>query len=251
MRILVTFAVEAEFGSWRKRRKFRADPQEDAPNVLFASAAWGNQIDVLLTGIGRSQVERSVVRSAVFQNRKPDLVISSGLAGALRGTLSPGDLVVPQKARTLRNDANADADHVLRDHAIRKGALPIETLITADHIVATAKEKEKLSFFGEAVDMESALIMSYFAAAGVPTVTVRAISDSADEDLPIDFDRCLTPQGTVKPMSLVNAIVRSPGNIPNLIRFGRQSHRAAQRLAEFLDEFVAALPVIQEKIPAV
>lgn len=251
MRILVTFAVEAEFGSWRKRHKFRADSQAHALHALFASAVGENQIDVLLTGIGSSQVEQSVVRSGVLQNRKPDLVISSGLAGALRGTLSPGDLVVPQKARTLRNDADADADHALRDHAIRKGALPIETLITTDHIVATAKEKEKLSFFGEAVDMESALIMSHFAAAGVPAVTVRAISDSADEDLPIDFDRCLTPQGTVKPMRLVNALVRRPGNIPNLVRFGRQSHRAAQRLAGFLDEFIAALPGVHEKVPTV
>ena len=70
-------------------------------------------------------------------------------------------------------------------------------------------------------------------------------------DLPIDFDRCLTPQGAIKPMSLINAIVRRPSKLPNLVRFGRQSNQAAQRLASFLDDFIAALPVAQEKVAAV
>ena len=99
--------------------------------------------------------------------------------------------------------------------------------------------------------MESAIVMSHFVAATVPVITIRAISDSADEDLPIDFDGCLTPQGTIKPMSLVSAIVRRPGKLPNLVRFGRQSNQAAQKLASFLDNFIAALPVAQEKVATI
>jgi len=140
---------------------------------------------------------------------------------------------------------------VFRERAIQQGALPIETLITVDRIVPTAEEKARLAFFGEAVDMESAIIMSHFAAAAVPGVTIRAVSDAADEDLPIDFDRCLTPQGAIKPMSLINAIVRRPSKLPNLVRFGRQSNQAAQRLASFLDDFIAALPVAHEKVATI
>ena len=110
---------------------------------------------------------------------------------------------------------------------------------------------QTLAFFGEAIDMESAVIMAHFADAAVPKVVIRAISDAASEDLPIDFDRCVTPQGAIKPLSLVNAIVRRPGNLPNLVRFGRQSSVAARKLADFLDQFVVAIFAVRKKVPAV
>ena len=251
MRILVTFAVEAEFAPWRRLRDFRRDIQGRIPGFVFQTILPETQVDVLLTGIGHRHVEESLVRNGVLLDRKPDLVISSGLAGALKAAVKPGDLIAPEKVRTLRNDANADADSMLRAQAIQQGASPIQTLITMDRIVSTAVEKERLSFFGEAVDMESAIIMSHFAVAAVPTVSIRAISDASHEDLPIDFDRCLTAQGAIRPMSLVNAIVKRPGNLPNLVRFGRQSTQAAQRLAAFLDGYVAGLPAIRERVSTV
>jgi nucleoside phosphorylase len=255
MRILVTFAVEAEFAPWRKLRKFdqlwlglRGATQH---TLVWETIIGETAVSVYLTGIGGGLPREAVeMREAVWTS-KLDLAISSGLAGALKQGLKPGDLIAPLKVRTLRNDANADSDSVFRERAIQQGALPIETLITVDRIVPTAVEKERLSFFGEAVDMESANVMTHFVAAAVPVLTIRAISDSADEDLPIDFDRCLTRQGAIKPMSLVNAIVRRPGKLPNLVRFGRQSNQAAQRLAGFLDEFIATLPVAQEKVATV
>jgi adenosylhomocysteine nucleosidase len=174
---------------------------------------------------------------------QPAVVISSGLAGALKDSLQPGDLVVAKKSRTLRNDANADVDPILLERASAAGATSIETLVTVDRIVPTAEEKARLAFFGEAVDMESALILAHFAKLGIPVLAVRAISDAAKEDLPLDFERCLTPQGAIKPMNLMKQIVRQPGNLPNLVRFGRQSNQAAQKLAKFLDNFLATMPV--------
>jgi adenosylhomocysteine nucleosidase len=254
MRILVTFAVEAEFAPWRKLRKFdemrvgRRGESEYAR--LWETLIGDTSVSVYLTGIGRVLPREAIEIREAFFTSKLSLAISSGLSGALKEGLKPGDLIAPQKARTLRNDANADSDPMFRERAIQQGALPVETLITVNRIVPTAEEKARLAFFGEAVDMESAMIMSSFVAAGVPVLTIRAISDSADEDLPIDFDRCLTSQGAIRPMSLVNAIVRRPGALPNLVRFGRQSNQAAQRLAGFLDEFIAGLPVAQERVAA-
>lgn len=255
MRILVTFAVEAEFAPWRKLRKFdqmRLGTRGASEcTYVWETLIGGTAVSVYLTGIGRGLPRDAVEMREAFFTSKLDLVISSGLAGALKAGLKPGALVAPQKARTLRNDANADSDSVFRLRAIQQGALPIETLITVDHIVSAAREKARLAFFGEAVDMESAYIMAHFVAATVPVLTIRAVSDAADEDLPIDFDRCLTPQGAIRPMSLVNALVRRPGKLPDLVRFGRQSNQAAQRLASFLDEYIAVLPVAQEKVVTV
>jgi adenosylhomocysteine nucleosidase len=253
MNVLVTFAVDAEFAPWRKLRNFQRQVGtknnsglRNAPS--FTATIGDNRVGVVLTGIGKVACHAALAQYVFPQDANPHIVISSGLAGALSDRLKPGDLVAPRKARTLNNDANADADTALWDRLVQLGASPVDTLITVDRVVQTASEKTRLAFFGEVVDMESAIIMSVFAAASVPVVTIRVISDAADEDLPIDFDRCLTPQGTVRPMSLVNAIVRRPGNLPNLVRFGRQSNMAAQRLAAFLDSFVAAVPFSAERI---
>ena len=248
MRILVTFAVEAEFAPWRKLRSFKRSGRKDL--CSFEADLADKKLEIVLTSIGRAACQATLAHIDPSQAGGPDLVISSGLAGALRNVLNAGDMFVAKKARTLKNDANAHSDPTLLECAVRQGAVSIEELITVDRLVQTAEEKARLAFFGEAVDMESALVMSHFATAATPVIALRAVSDGPDEDLPIDFDRCLTPQGAIKPMSLLNAIVRSPSKVSNLVRFGQQSNRAAQKLAVFLDEFIAAMPVIQERLAA-
>lgn len=246
MRILVTFAVEAEFAPWRRLRSF--DLIRHAGRGPSFEARFGeNKLGVLLTGIGRSACENALERNRASTER-PDIVISSGLAGALKDCLKPMQLFVPRKVRTLRSDANADSDRELCDQARGHGAHTVDNLITMERIVCTAEEKAKLALFGEAVDMESAFVMSHFASAGVPVVALRAISDGADENLPINLDRCLTPEGAVKPLSLANAIVRRPGNLPHLVRFGKQSKRATQVLAKFLDDYVGALFLSTQRV---
>lgn len=247
MRILVTFAVEAEFAPWRKIRDFEKKAISNSRASLYCGKFSDDIVEVLLTGIGPSSCEESLAGYDALRGGRPDCLISSGLAGALREVLKPGDLFVADAVRTLRNDASVRSDTLLRENAVLKGAIPIDTLITMARLVCSAEEKARLAFFGEAVDMESAIIMAHFTDVGLPRVAIRAISDAANEDLPVDFDRCLTPQGVIRPLRLVNAIVRRPGNLPNLVRFGRQSNEAARNLSAFLDPFVAALFAVREK----
>jgi nucleoside phosphorylase len=249
MRVLVTFAVDAEFAPWHKLRNFKKTTLGGNSRISsppgFTADIKGNRVQVLLTGIGHKTCEESLATFDFDRGERPDLVISSGLAGALREEFKPGDMVVPQRVRTLNNDADGTADAIFLDRAVLAGGIRIETLITAKQLVQTADEKRRLAFFGEAVDMESAYILAKCARASVPCMSIRSISDAADEDLPIDFDRCLTPQGAVKPMNLVNTIVQRPSRLPKLIRFGRQSIQATHKLVEFLDSFVAALPRVE------
>src|SRR5467141_2617724 len=183
MRILVTFAVQAEFAPWRKLREFKKRPVEKGPTLQRVSSSrttfGDNDVEVLLTGIGNAACGVTLAKNSFLRDGKPDLVISSGLAGALKEGLKPGELIVPRKARTLRNDSNADSDSVFRERAIQQGALPIKTLITVDRIVPTAEEKARLAFFGEAVDMESAIIMSHFAAANVVFLPIPGVRYAA------------------------------------------------------------------------
>jgi adenosylhomocysteine nucleosidase len=125
--------------------------------------------------------------------------------------------------------------------AVRCGAKAVNVSLTSEKIIATAGEKEDLGQKGSIVEMESGYILAAAEQAHVPCVAVRAISDAADEDLPVDFARILDSHGHLKMGGLLKEVGLSPYRIPLLIQFGRQSRAAGKSLADFLDRYVSAL----------
>src|SRR6267154_1929008 len=84
MNILVTFAVEAEFAPWRNRRKFRRLPG-DRPR--FEAQFGGARVRAVLTGMGQTQALEAARRALAD---RPDICISTALAGAVRRESRPG-----------------------------------------------------------------------------------------------------------------------------------------------------------------
>ena len=84
MKILVTFAVRSEFAPWQRRRNFLRLPGEWP---VFEAQFGGAQVRAILTGMGQEHALKRRKRSLGY---RPDICISTGLAGALRSGLSPG-----------------------------------------------------------------------------------------------------------------------------------------------------------------
>jgi len=70
---------------------------------------------------------------------------------------------------------------------------------------------------------------------------VRAISDSAQEDLPINFNLTLSKTNQVSVAKVILQLAKNPFVLPALVRFGRQSQKAATTLAMFLDGYIQRL----------
>ena len=58
--------------------------------------------------------------------------------------------------------------------------------------------------------------------------------DTAEEDLPFDFNQFLSKDERLDMAKLALAIVKHPGKIPSLLRLRQQSDTAARRLSEVL-----------------
>ncbi|MGB7848560.1 MAG: hypothetical protein WBL63_23305 [Candidatus Acidiferrum sp.] len=243
MRVLVTFAVEAEFAPWRKLRAFREKPLNEShwsEGVRVQEAEIeGHTVWVYLTGIGIRCFDFKV--ATCVKAAGVDAVLSAGLAGSLNPKYGALSIVAPRRVGNLRDASGLAVSKGLLELACTKGATLIGGLLSSDHIVETPEEKARLSQFADAVDMESFHIVDEFVGEQIPVVVIRAISDGIEEEMPIDFEKCLAPDGSIKVVPLLKDLAKEPRKIPALVRFGRQSRAAAGELASFLDDYIQSL----------
>jgi adenosylhomocysteine nucleosidase len=203
--LLVTFALPVEARPFQRRL-----PQPHP------------QIHLSVTGIGQRNAE-STARQALAQF-SPKLVLSCGFAGALDPALASGAVLF-----------EADDGFPLTDALQSAGARPAR-FHCAERIIGSAEGKRVLRHQtgADAVEMESAVIRRLCAHAGIPSATVRVISDTAHEDLPLDFNRYLDDMNRLRFAKMAAAIVLSPARLRASMKLQRQSQQAALNLAETL-----------------
>jgi nucleoside phosphorylase len=236
MRILVTFAVEQEFAPWRKRHAFRRTESGVLP--MYEARIGDADVTVAMTGIGLGHAIRAA-RGLLAS--KPDACISAGLAGGLRPEHHTGKVLTARALRMAEDKFIVKTDARLRRVAAVCGARVVDLFYSSERVITTAREKAALGMLADAVEMESYAIVTEAARVRVPAAAVRAIGDSATVDLPIDFNRTIGERGQVSIRKLLGQMASRPAVLPSLIRMGAESRRAAESLAQFLDNYVAML----------
>jgi adenosylhomocysteine nucleosidase len=237
MRILITFAVDAEFAPWRKLRDFRV-MRDGHCNIYFAKIG-DLEVDVLLTGIGGKTAWVETTKRV--WDGDIDVCISSGLAGALRAEYRPGDILTPKSVWSASWGRGISCDPTLRRWAVECGAREVQLFHSAQTVILSAVEKRKLGKEADAVEMESGEVLYEAAAFGARAIAIRGISDAVEEDLPLDFNRVMTASGEVSMGRVLGQVARNPGKVPCLIRFGQQSRMAAEKLCRFLEGYIEGL----------
>ncbi len=168
-------------------------------------------VDCIVARSGIGKVAAAVCTQTMILRFAPDLIVNTGVGGALSGQLTPGDIVISRRAvqydmdtsplgdpiglisgiNQIYFDADADAVARLSRIAKRTGKSVLSgTVCSGDRFVASVPEKERiLSHFpdGVACEMEGGAIAHAAYLSGVPFVIVRAISDSADGSSHMDY----------------------------------------------------------------
>jgi adenosylhomocysteine nucleosidase len=239
VKILVTFAVDAEFAPWRKMRNFRKEREGLLDIDVYREEIDGVEVLAILTGIGGkdARVNATKIPWGDFDG----VCISTGLAGSLRRDHIQGEILVARRVQVPGLKKVISCDDELVSLAEKNGAKAVEAFHTADHVVIDSTEKKILGMDADAVEMESGEILHEAGASGVKGVAVRCISDDSEEELPLDFNKVITQQGEVSMGRVAVEVARRPWVVPRLVKFGRQSRVAAEKLAEFLERFVPAV----------
>jgi len=96
MRILVTFAVEAEFAPWRKLRNLQ--PIAVGELQMFQAQIGRATVDFLVTGMGIENARRA---AEVAMSVPHTICIASGFAGSLKATHKVGDILAARAVQQL------------------------------------------------------------------------------------------------------------------------------------------------------
>ncbi len=209
----------------------------------------GRDIVLLQTGVGRRRAQRA---ARLAWERYPIAgMVSFGFAGALDGSAKCGDVVVCDAIFCGDEPAQSGAafakrflpDAFMAEVAARAPGNPgfkvlRTSSVSVSHVVCEAEAKKALGqeFSAGAVDMESYWIAEIAHGRNVPFLTVRAISDSADDTLP-PFDRFMDANGWRWSKALPFFAVH-PDQLVRLWRLRRSMRQPARNMTSVLDWLV-------------
>ncbi len=190
---------------------------------------------VVHTGVGRNRCRVQI--EEFLTNSHPKMLISSGFAGAVNDELEIGSLII---GRDLSDPRLVS----LASQTLGK-TVQIANLTTIDSVADSGDQRKAMARSNaDAVDMETEIIAEACHSRGIPIISLRAISDSVAQPLPLPpsilFD--LTKQRT-NLIKLSGYLVTHPVAIARLLRFSREIRRARNNLATALLQVIDAFAV--------
>lgn len=167
---------------------------------------------------------------AASGDRTPRAMISTGFCGGLDPALRLGDVFVASTVRDLDHDRSFDALPVSGGTGHAAGELASQ-----NRVASTAREKAELRRGGaSAVEMEAAAVAAVAERRHAPFYCVRVVSDSANEDMPLDFNRLRDRNGRFSRGRIACAALLRPWSIAGLVRLANNCRKAANYLGDFL-----------------
>lgn len=193
----------------------------------------GCEVTVAFTGVGAGADGRRRLESAL--ETRPDWLMASGFAGGLSAGLRVGDLIAAEN----HSDPGLveRAARVLQAFPLRCGPLTTQPLLAETPAAKAALAAQTGAI---AVDMETGWIAEACARAGTPMLSLRVISDGAEQAFPapghILFDVARQrPRYARLPLWLST----HPRQIAPFVRFVRGLAPARQKLARALQTLIS------------
>jgi nucleoside phosphorylase len=240
--ILVFYAFAREVGAFKRRVSERTTLGHEGLRG-FRGHNGGKTFSVVGHGIGRKRATETA-RRAFDSIAGVELVIGTGVVGALSRELKPGDLILAD--RIFANGVEGEsAEQVAVSSDAHRGAVgkslsaaglnyTTGAILTTDRVLTTGEKRgAKESIDAIVVDMESAAIAVEAAARGLPFVVLRAVLDEVDDE--VVGAEMVDDEGDVDPLAATAYLVRNPGSVLKIPRMIRNLSRATTAIADALE----------------
>ena len=184
---------------------------------------------ILVSGVG-SQRARNGLSELLDGPERPDAVLAIGFAGALRDELRTGDLVLSRRLHSSGEEASLESDPRLLElvqEALQGPSMPRHYMadnVTVPSMVYSAAGKRRLAGATTAwvANMEDYWTGKAALQSGIPFVSVRAVLDTVDQELP-PFVASIGDKRILGQLMHVAAnLVLRPWDLPKVVTLSKQ-----------------------------
>lgn len=171
-------------------------------------------------GIGCAAAARAA--RALVEHYRPRVLVSAGLAGALRGDLKVGDLLSP----SVVIDSSTEAEY--RTESGRGVLVTVTEILSPD-----LKQRMAGRFQAAAADMEAAAVAQVAQQEGIAFRCIKAISDELNFEMP-PLNRFIDEQGQLQTAKFALWAAVRPWQWAGIIRLGRNAGIASRAFCNWL-----------------
>lgn len=244
--ILLFYAFARELAPLKRRLKYRREIG-DTHLRGFRAQLGSTEIIGVATGIGYARAETAACR-AFDLFPESELILGTGVAGALSSGLGAGDLIVPDRVLSSRSDIGISEqvavidDTLLKElgRCLRAAGISYSTgaMLTSHRVLGTSADKCAMmrNTGAIAVDMETAALALEARARNLRFGVVRAVMDSVDDE--VVGAEMADENGNVRPLQAANFLLRNPSVVTRLPRMMQSLNRATRSLTAALEAIV-------------
>ena len=211
--IAVTFALPDESTIFLKSMTDLKRVRAGAVPIYFGKIG-DLEVTVFHTGVGEESAQ--IQLNSFLSKERPQFLISSGFAGGLDPLLKIGSLLLSENysSPVLLNSA--------REFFKNKDSIHFGILTTQSLPAESVASKHALFLETKAlgVDMETATLARICAQSSIPFLSLRAISDTAFQALPVPFSAWFDPIAQkARPLALLGYLAMHPTLILDFVQF--------------------------------
>jgi adenosylhomocysteine nucleosidase len=199
------------------------------------------RIFAVATGEGSASAREGA--RALLDSAPVELLLVLGFAGGLSPALELGSLLVASRVLDGAGPA-PEPDAVESARIARRCGARAATFYTSPRLLGTAGEKQdawrRLRQDGPAaVDLETAAVGALARSRGTPYVALRAISDTAEESLPVPLERFVDGRGRIRRAALLREALLRPRLLRGLLLLRRRAALCSERLGRAAADLLA------------
>lgn len=171
-----------------------------------------------------------------------EAIVAIGIAGGLSKDLGVGDVVVASRVTNGAGEVAApDSDLLARAVAldgVTAGTIHSHSEIAIDPVAKQHLWQQMGGGVVRVVDLETASYARVAVAEGIPYAALRAVSDTAEEALPLDFNRFRRPDGSSDRARVTRYALLHPSIVPELMQLRERLRHCANCLATLVEEIL-------------
>ena len=197
-------------------------------------AAQCRRLLVSIWTLGITGQRAAAALERMIEGSRPEVIVSAGFSGALQSCLGLGTIVIGENF----------SDPQIVSSLPASGDFRTGPIVTVPDILETSHDKMSLgeSSGALAVDLESAHLYRVCCEAGIPMLSVRTISDTCDQNLPLPGEVLINPEtGKPDPAAVFQYIFQHPSKAAQFAKLVSGARAAQQSLARALGTILPAI----------